>query len=623
MLSLALALIPTLLPLPPQPHSANAIVRLLRQPPKRYLVPLGKHPVPVIRLFEQCRSLIRTHRIAYSEHVQFRAERERRDALLKKLIADIRILMFAHQAEFIQEVKSIGGTVKGRSWLANSINIELPSANYAQLLRIWQQQPGIRKYPTPRPMRMAEPVSVALPLVAPIKTATNANNHATDLVHATFKGDLFSSIAIVDSGQVENMNLSGRPHATYYLDGDITNHGAFGIDGSRLFNFSVGSLGAGAVTYHGLRVASVAAGAKWNSTASSDNGHAPNVHIVGYSVSDTLTGSADPWNFVIAFDRVATDRIWYNILAMNSAYRGSGWHNPMNTVQRAADIVAFYFDVLIVASSGHSIAVPGPTGTTVPAGSPSVCNGLAVAAVAANTRELWAISARGPIESNRTYPDLVANGLAITTPKDNDEGSGIITSGTSIASPQVSGAAMLYRSKKKLASAMETKAAILATTEDLSSLYPGMGANDFGMGYLRVDTLYNVALGVDSKVWNDAIDTPGDSKVHTYTVDGSSKYSVALVWFRMDTADTNWSDLTLVIKRDSDDSVLGESKVTSRNLYRRVLFPSVALATGEGIKIEVAANSLETSPMPYSLVITKASVPPVSRTIAIPATDKK
>ena len=51
-------------------------------------------------------------------------------------------------------------------------------------------------------------------------------------------------------------------------------------------------------------------------------------------------------------------------------------------------------------------------------------------------------------------------------------------SGTSMAAPQVCGAATLYRSLRPEADALETKAAILATTESVAA--QNIGAESFG-----------------------------------------------------------------------------------------------------------------------------------------------
>ena len=106
-------------------------------------------------------------------------------------------------------------------------------------------------------------------------------------------------------------------------------------------------------------------------------------------------------------------------------------------------------------------------------------------------------STRGPIfgHPDRFYPDLVANGVAMTLPPADAESSQRIGSGTSYAAPQVAGAAALYRSLRPQATAREVKAALLASTEDIAARNLGETRQGYGAGYLRVDALVDIAGG--------------------------------------------------------------------------------------------------------------------------------
>src|SRR5262249_58426596 len=78
-------------------------------------------------------------------------------------------------------------------------------------------------------------------------------------------------------------------------------------------------------------------------------------------------------------------------------------------------------------------------------------------------------------------------GVGRVMPMHESETSNYTASGTSMASPQVCGAAALVKAARPGSSAREIKAILLATTESIVAQNPGYDRNAYGLGFLRDD----------------------------------------------------------------------------------------------------------------------------------------
>ncbi len=495
---------------------------------------------------------------------------DRDQEALRRFIPAMEKRCVQDRQNFARALHSLGGKILKHWWIINACAIRLPQnqlsplRNREDVLRI---SPDLWHSPS-------------------ILRSTNANNHNADALQIRGIRGLGTSIAILDTGQDAQMGKAGRPHRTYFIDGNLGNKTGKGIGGTRLLlNQKMGLMAPEDVLGHGTSVAAIAAGARWGPSGS-DHGHAYASGIAGYSIADNSLGSAKSSTLISAWQKVAKDRLLLGITVANNSYSGSP--NPLDPVQKALDSVALNADILICVAAGN-------TGKSTLL-SQGAANGLAVGAVESGTHKLTSFSARGPLygDTTRTYPDLVACGLKIVTPKIDDETATRVVSGTSMSAPQVAGAAGLLRGAFPKLRADETKALLLATTQPLSVENPGIGRNGLGLGFLRDDLAFEAASKTSQHL-RSRLSTTLRTAQFKLPVQKGRVYSVALAWFRRNLSSTLWSDLDLDIL---DGAQLVASSRSPRNLYERVLF--VAPKTGT-LVIHIFGRFLEGGKQEFAL----------------------
>lgn len=494
----------------------------------------------------------------------------------------------ADQAPFARAVEEGGGAVLRHYWLIDACLVELPAGGIDRL----------RARPDVRAVHRDE---VATP--ATIRSSTNAQNHRATVVHQQGVLGTGATIAIVDSGLDTAMGASGRPHRTYFVDGDPANTSGGGIGGSRvLANVQVGIQTAESIDDHGHGVAAVAAGEVWSSSPFAARGHAPRARLVGYGIANDPFGNSSLSTIASAFQQVVADRATHGIVCANNSYTGSP--DPMHPSQQAMDAAAVVGDVLVTVAAGNQ-------GSNQTVG-PSCANGLAVAAVAHDSKVLADFSSWGPLagDPRRDWPDLCACGVDVVMPRRDTEGAAElqVTSGTSFAAPQVAGAAALYRSVRPGASALETKAAILCTTEDVFAQNRWLVASTprtLGTGFLRDDLLVAVAQG-QGLVHTASLTQAQPELAVPLPVTAGRTYAAVVAWHRHVVESAAWSDLALEV-RDAQGAALAVCD-SPRNLVEKCVFtaPQSGIVT-----CVVRARHLEIVSLPIALVA--AETPPQSR----------
>ncbi len=485
------------------------------------------------------------------------------DAAISRLETRIQI----DRLGFVQDVATAKGTVTASWWLVDACAVEIPFALVATL----RQRTDVA---------FLEPDLAA---EATIRRATAPNNHAADLVHARgFRGKGVT-VAIMDSGQDADMNGVGRPHQTYFQAGNLLKQQSGGIGGSRLIlNRKFGVLPAEDAHGHGTAVAGVAVGASWNHIEA-DEGHAPDALLAGYAIGDYVQSGA-VYSFystmVSAWQAIVADRVKHGIVAANLSF--SGDPNPLNVAQQALDNAARLGDILITTSAGNTSAST--------ASSPSAVNAIAVGAVTADSHVVASFSARGPIQGDpqRTYPDIVACGIDVYMPWADHESGWYRDSGTSMAAPQVSGAAALLRAAVPSLRAEETKAILLTAAMDISAKNatpPFNTKNAYGTGMLRDDLALDIAN--DFRAHGRASLTASSPTVELeLEVRAGQSYAFGISWFRSDVTSIQWSNLDLEVLDAAGVLVRSQSP---RNLYEVVRF--TATRSGQ-YKLRVIATSL-------------------------------
>ena len=494
-----------------------------------------------------------------------------------EIVEDLARRARADQAEFRLAIEDLGGAVNIHFWLINACNIDLPTARVG-LIR------GMPNVLFVDPDLPTYPLTVgAMPF---IKVATNSSHHNADAEHTLGNRGTGVGVAIVDTSADTSLHGVNQPHMVFYRNADRNNHTGGGLDGSRLLGaFAIGSQPANNSHPHGTGVSGIAAGAGWLSTGQ-DAGHASDASVIMYSICE-FAGSCGSSLAIeaAAWQRVAADAVAFGTVTGNMSYGSSP--NPTDVSQQAIDACALNANVLPVTSAGN--------GGSSTAGSSSTANGLAVAAVTPVTKTVAGFSSRGPLsgDGTRFFPDISSNGVNTVMPLFGNESGDYVGDGTSMASPQVCGAAALVRTVRMASTAREMKALLLNNTESIQTQNAGLDRNAFGMGYLRDDLACDAARS--NEVFSSTINSTTTPNTHALAVTLNQIYAVTLVWNRHVLTSSAWSNLNLTVKNGA--TVLATS-ATPRNLYEKVEFS--APITGN-LTIEVSAANLEIANLPYAV----------------------
>ncbi len=495
---------------------------------------------------------------------------------VKPILDKIRAQMLVDQAPFKEAVEKLGGRVYIQYWIVNAAAVEIPHAKLAEL----------------RKLANVTRVDPNLPCMPAIKIATNGVNHNSDAVNLLgFKGKGVAT-AIVDTGLDSLCGTKGRPHRTFYEDGNLSKRNRL------LANLAAGSMPADNAHSHGTGVAGIVAGGNWGTT-NADHGHAPHADFVGYSISNSSGGNSSLATMAKAWQWVARDAAKYNIKTANNSYHGSP--DPLNVSQQALDSAALNADVMIVVAAGNT----GARTTS----SLSCANGLAVAAVNATTHAVASFSARGPMagDTQRFYPDIAACGVGTIMPRNDSTNANYIGSGTSMASPQVCGAATLIRAQVTTLKADETKAILLAAAFDISDknkTAPYNTRNAYGLGLLKDDAAMKLARN-SSGHGRATVTTASKTWQKSVAVTKGKTYRAVAAWMRQTMTSKLWSNLDVEIL--SGTTVIARSN-TPRNLYEGAIF--LAPATGN-VTFRVTGTFIELGKQEFAWAFTEGFGPPV------------
>lgn len=475
------------------------------------------------------------------------------------IVAELEAKVLAHQRDFVTDVEALGGRVTHQWWIINACAIEVEP----------------RHLPTIKSMSNVARLQPDLAAGPALRKSTNKFNHASDALNSRSVTGAGVACAIIDSGQDSNRGGSGLPHITYSRRGTSV---------SRLLaNVQVGAMPADDVHGHGTGVASIAAGWKWSSQAA-DHGHAYDAGIVGYAIANDLNGNSSTAVQTSAFQRAAADAARYGIVAANMSYGGD--QDPRSAVNLAMDSAALNADLLNATAAGNN-------GSDVTKSVPNL-NGLSVGAVEADTHTLASFSTRG-IQGGRLFPNMCANGVQTEMAKRDDEFGDYVSDGTSMASPQVCGAATLIRAANRSLRADETRAILLASTDQNPGAGTGLNSTGTGAGYLRDDVAYDVAMSPNSH-GRASVDATTRTWRRSIPVQQGNRVQIAIAWNRLElSSGQSWTNLDLAVKRGSTTVA---SSATSLNTVEFVRFDATQTETLT-IEVTLQGSVIGSSTQPF------------------------
>ncbi|MFA5524585.1 MAG: S8 family peptidase [Tissierellales bacterium] len=226
---------------------------------------------------------------------------------------------------------------------------------------------------------------------------------------------------------------------------------------------------------HGTHVAGIIASNGYSSNRKY-LGVAPNANILAVKALDEA-GSGNTSDIVSAIDWVVKNRDNYNTKIINLSL-GSPANNSMNSdpLVRAVE-AATKAGLTVIVAAGNS----GPSAKTIlsPGNSPNV---ITVGAVddkrTPDTSDdtIASFSSRGPTKEGFRKPDIVAPGVSIMSLSNKSSDGYAASSGTSMATPLVSGSAALLYGKHKYLTPSQVKSLFVNSCTDLKDKYENQGA---------------------------------------------------------------------------------------------------------------------------------------------------
>ncbi|MEZ5963920.1 MAG: S8 family serine peptidase [Planctomycetota bacterium] len=469
---------------------------------------------------------------AFREAVHQRRPAGEIDAIVRGLESAVE----RDQADFVRDVRGLGGDVVGQYWIINGACVDRIAADKVEALR---RLPNVKDV---QPNRVYTVVN---------NTARNATHHEADQANlrqttgGAFVTGTGVAVAVLDTGADRLFQTTGRPNPAYYIGGNQSNTQGGGLNGSRLLG-AYGVAALGNVTEdghsHGTHVSGSVA-----SDYPTYRGMAPGAHLVSIKVASD--GGAGNTNTIVQGWQLAASRaVADNILVANNSMSGSP--SLTDPIQMALDSAAYNSDILCCVAAGNNGA-----NTTA---SQNAWNGLAVGALNKNSLTVASFSCTGPLASfGRTYPDISAVGVSVVSTLIDSTG-GASFSGTSMASPMVAGGAACVRQVDPAMTATEAKAILLARTKHVQT-----SRNTYGLGMLDIDASVGAALQHDFGTARLTAAAPVWRRQFSV---GSGQQTIAIAWMHPPGSTIDNLDLRL---RDSNNNVVGQD-LNTLNSYEKI-----------------------------------------------------
>ncbi|TAJ19360.1 MAG: hypothetical protein EPO68_06440, partial [Planctomycetota bacterium] len=414
--------------------------------------------------------LLRTDDAAQTRFLEELGElrRARAEAGLAARIEARRAELLPRQAALAAHVAGRGAAVIQHGWLLDMVIVdgvtEPLRAELAGRADVLAVQPIERRAPS-------------------LAKAMDASHHEGYAAHALSIGGVpleggGQTIAILDTGLDLNMGGTGRPHAAFFANGDPLDPSGGGIGGSRVASavhvpYNPQTTSAEDLHGHGTRIASCAAGAAWAALPDVGDASAPAATIKVFKIADD---SAQFFGLTTAdglFSQLQKIVAQPDIFVANLSY--DGWNDPVYFINPTMDAVVLA-GVSMTASAGnygvnldfahasYNVLVVG--GSEATAFKPALFPFL---------------SAVGPLPDGRRYPQLIAQGVAVTCARFDDESTAVDSNGCSAASAIVAGSLALLHQADPTLKPREARALLLNTTAKTTG-----NPNASGWGYLKI-----------------------------------------------------------------------------------------------------------------------------------------
>jgi len=257
-----------------------------------------------------------------------------------------------------------------------------------------------------------------------------------------------------------------------------------------------------------------------------NRGLAPKATIVSQYFSSIVVNAP---TYITDYDMVITNNSYH---AAETGCNGQGEYNVLsNYADRQIKSNDKLLHVFASGNDGDLTCSPYPAQFgTVKSGWQCAKNVLTVGALNISNNSIASFSSRGPVQQDgRIKPEITADGLAVTSTNTNNSYG--VNSGTSMASPAVTGAlTLMYERYRQVHAGSNAKSALIKalacnTAEDLGNPGP-----DFIYGFGMLNARRGVEA-VDSNRYFISTMTNGGSNTHNFTVPPNTRrVKIMLYW---------------------------------------------------------------------------------------------
>ena len=237
-------------------------------------------------------------------------------------------------------------------------------------------------------------------------------------------------------------------------------------------------------------------------------GVAPDAWLVGVKVLDS-GGSGSFAEVMRGMEWTIDNKIKYNIRAASMSL-GGVWLVELTQEQEervthlANEMVAAGISLMIAAGNSAAYGTIGP---------PGAAKDVITVGSTEDSKELAVYSSKGPTHEGQIKPNVAAIGSAVMSVEANSGNGYASYSGTSMATPMVAGMAVLLLQANPDLQPLMIRTILESTSEFRWLSHPVRPNNDYGWGFVLMDTALDEAIKYDASL---SINISADTSVIYY-----------------------------------------------------------------------------------------------------------
>ena len=237
-------------------------------------------------------------------------------------------------------------------------------------------------------------------------------------------------------------------------------------------------------------------------------GVAPDAWLVGVKVLDS-GGSGSFAEVMRGMEWTIDNKIKYNIRAASMSL-GGVW--LVELTQEQEERITHLANEMVAAGISLMIAAGNSAGYGT-IGTPGAAKDVITVGATEDSKDLAVYSSKGPTHEGQIKPNVAAIGSAVMSVEANSGNGYVSYSGTSMATPMVAGMAVLLLQANPDLQPLMIRTILESTSEFMWLSHPVRPNNDYGWGFVLMDTALEEAIKYDASL---SINISADTSVIYY-----------------------------------------------------------------------------------------------------------